>query len=331
MGQQQHSLPSAGGDRRLEPSWPAVVATTVRLWLQRHTGGGGQPGSWRRRGVLVLSAVVAMALGALVTLVFTQQGSRAPTVRPSDAAQSTTPNQLAIAAANRHQAAAWIATQVLPGTDIGCDVLMCTALQAAGVPAGNLLVMQTTTQDPLGARVVVATPAVRSQFGPRLDSVFAPLLLAQFGTGLERIEVRYIAPDGTAAFEKSLAPDRAALVSAGTELLANTHVHASTAARDALLAGDVDGRLLITLSVLAGEMPVRLIAFDDSSPGAAVPLRGAEIGASAPAGLSAVLAFWTAQRSQYKPSEYQEAKISGGQSVVTVQFDAPGWMGLNGP
>ena len=316
---------------RVEPSWPTVAVTTVRLWLQRHTREGRRPTSRRQRGVLVVSAIAAMALGALVTLAFTHQGSQAPAVRPSDTAQSTTGNQLQIAAKNRQQAAAWIATQVLPGTDIECDTLMCAALQSAGVPAGNLLETQTTTGDPLGSRVVVATPAVRSQFGPRLASVYAPLLLAQFGTGPERIEIRYIAPEGTAAFNQSLAADRADRIGWGKQLLNNKRVQASAVARNALLAGNVDPRLLITLSALAGEMPVRLIAFDDSSPGAAVPLRGAELGASAPAGLSAMLAFLAVQRSQYKPSQFAKIEIAGGQSVVTVQYDAPGWTGMRGP
>jgi len=282
--------------------------------------------------VLVLSAVAAMVLGALVTLAFTGPRTKAPAARPDYAAQSTpSASQLQIAQANRHQAAAWIATQVLPGTDIECDILMCDALQAAGVSAGSLLVMQGTTQDPLGVSVVVATPAVRNQFGSRLASVYAPLLLAQFGSGPERIEILYVAPDGAATFDQSLAPDRAARITAGEQLLTNKHVRASAAARNALLAGNVDPRLLITLSALAGEMSVRLVAFDDSSPGAAVPLRGAELGASAPVGLSAMMAFLAAQQSSYKPSQFGKVEIAGGQWVVTVQYDAPGWMGLKGP
>ena len=323
MGQQQYS-------RRLEPSWPAVAATTFRLWLQRHGKGGGRRTSRRQRGVLVLSAIAAMALGALVTLAFTQQRAQAPTPRPSNPAQNT-PSQLAIALANRDQAAAWIAAQVLPGTDIECDTLMCAALQAAGVSAGNLLVMQTTTQDPMGATVVVATPAVRNQFGSRLASVYAPLLMAQFGTGPERIEVLYLAPDGTVTFNASLAPDRAARIAAGEQLLANKRVQASAAARSALLTGNVDPRLLITLPALAHEMPLRLVAFDDSSPGAAVPLRGAELSASASVGLSAILTFLTAQQAQYKPSLFKKVELADGQWVVIVQYDAPGWMGFKGP
>jgi hypothetical protein len=325
MGEQQYS-------RSLEPSWPAVAATTFRLWLERRSEGARRSAPRRKRGVLVLSAIAAMALGALVTLALTENGTQSPAARPSGAAPSTTSSsQMQIALANRDQAAAWIATQVLPGTDIECDTLMCGALQAAGVSAGNLLVMQATTQDPMGATVVAATPAVRNQFGSRLASVYAPLLLAQFGTGPERIEILYIAPDGTVTFNNSLTPDRAARIAAGEQLLANKRVQASAAARSALLTGNVDPRLLVTLPALAHEMPVRLVAFDDSSPGAAVPLRGAEFSASAPAGLSAILTFLTAQQAQYKPSLFKKVELADGQWVVTVQYDAPGWMGFKGP
>ena len=55
----------------------------------------------------------------------------------------------------------------------------------------------------------------------------------------------------------------------------------------------------------------------------------AEIGASASAGLSAITAF-LAQQTTYQPSQYHEVRIAGAQ-VVTVQYDAPGPLGLNGP
>jgi len=330
MGEQQHSLtPETSGD----PSWATVAVTTWRLWRQRHRRAGRRPASRRQRGVLVLSAMAAMALGALVTLAFTHQGEQAQktsTVQPTDLAPSTA-SALQIAAANRSQAAAWIAQQVLPSVLIGCDPLMCQALEAANVSASRLSVVQPSAPDPLGVEVIVATPALRSQFGPRLATVYAPLVLASFGSGAQRIDIRYLAPGGTAAFEASVGSAIRARIQAGQELLSNKRVQASAQARSALLAGDVDPRLLITLGLLAHEMPVQLVLFDDPSPGAssAVPLRGAEIGASASAGLSAMLAF-LAQQTTYQPSQYHEVRIAGVQ-VVTVQYFAPGPLGLNGP
>lgn len=327
MGEQQHSLmQGTSGD----PSWATVAANTVRLWRQRHRR---QDRRRRQRGVLVLSAVAAMGLGALVTLAFTHQGEqaqKASSARPTEQAPST-PSALQIASANRDQAAAWIAQQVLPSVLIGCDPLMCQALEAANVSASRLSVVQPSAPDPLGVEVIVATPALQSQFGPRLATVYAPLVLASFGSGVQRIDIRYLSPGGTAAFDASLAAAKRSRIQAGQQLLSNKHVQASAQARGALLAGDVDPRLLITLGLLAHEIPVRLVLFDDPSPGAssAVPLRGAEIGASASAGLSAITAF-LAQQTTYQPSQYHEVRIAGAQ-VVTVQYDAPGPLGLNGP
>jgi hypothetical protein len=338
MGEQQHSLTpgpggGASGGTSGDPSWATVAVTTWRLWRQRRSLPSRRSASRRQRGVLVLSAMVAMALGALVTLAVTHQGEqtqKASSVQPTDLAPST-PSALQVAAASRSQAAAWIAQQILPSVLIGCDPLMCQALEAASVSASRLSVVQPSAPDPLGVEVIVATPALRSQFGPRLATVYAPLVLASFGSGAQRIDIRYLAPGGTAAFEASLPAAERARIQAGQQLLSNKNVQASAQARSALLAGDVDPRLLITLGLLAHGMQVRLVLFDDPSPGAssAVPLRGAEIGASASAGLSAIVAF-LAQQTTYQPSQYHEVRTAGVQ-VVTVQYDAPGPLGLSGP
>ena len=325
---------SAARDAQLNPSWSHVVATTLRLWFERHgrPGRGKQLSARSRRLMFALSALAAMAAGALVTLAFTQGGQKAASPQPSYAAHNTTPTTLQIAAANRAQAAAWIAAQILPSAIIGCDPEMCSSLQAAGVSAGRLYEFQPTTADPLNATVVVATPAVRAQFASRLASVYAPLLIATFGTGPEHVDVRVVEPGGTAAFNASLRTDLSARIEAGKELLNNKNVHASPATRADLQAGMVDPRLLVTLSALAAKMPVQLIIFDDSSPGASaeVPLRGAEIGAATASGLSAIMGFLAAQRSDYLPSTYTIVHLQDGQSAVAVQFDAPGPLGLNG-
>jgi hypothetical protein len=265
MGEQHGRARGTGGD----PPWATVAATTLRLWFQRHqphNRARRRPGSRHQRGVLALSAAGAMALGALVTLAFThsgpQQASKTAVTEPASPAPST-PAALQVAAVNRGQTAAWIAQQVLPSVLIGCDPLMCQALESASVSASRLSVVQPSAPDPLGVEVIVATPALRSQFGPRLATVYAPLVLASFGADAQRIDVRYIAPGGTAAFEASLASAHRARIEAGQQLLSNKNVLASAQARNALLAGNVDPRLLITLGLLAHEMQVRLVAFDD--------------------------------------------------------------------
>ena len=350
MGRDSH-VPAAAARGRPNPPWSQVAATTLRLWFERHShsrngkarngrarngtarnGRARQQPARERRFVLALSAIAAMALGALVTLALTQPASKSASPQPSFAAHDTTSAQLQAAAVNRTHAATWIEQQILPSAIIGCDAEMCSALEAAGVSAGRLYVFTPSTPDPLNATVVVATLALRNQFGPRLASVYAPLLIAAFGTGAEQVGVRVVEPGGTAAFEATLNSDLQARISAGQQLLTNKHLDASPQARTALLGGMVDPRLLVTLSALAAKIPVQLILFDDSSPGASpeVPLRSAEISASTDAGLAAIMGFLAAQRSDYQPSNYRKITIQDGRSVVAVQFDAPGPLGLNG-
>ena len=328
MGQELSRRTPAAPAHQTEPSWLAVASTTLRLWLERHHR---YPVGRRRRLVFALSALVAMALGAGVTLAFTQRGPEQAASSPGNSGSAS--NALQVAAADRHQAAVWIAQQVAPSVVVACDPEMCNELQNSGFPAGQLMELQPSAPDPLGSLVVVATPVIRNQFGTRLASVYAPLVIAGFGSGAERVEVRYVAPDGTAAFESQLAADQKARIAAGAQLLTNKHVQASAAARKALVAGQVDPRLLITLSALAHQMQLRLVAFDDPSPGASsdVPLRGAEIGAATSAGLPAMVAFLSAQQSQYAPAVARVTQVAKGRSVVIVRYDAPGPMGLGGP
>jgi hypothetical protein len=289
---------------------------------------------------IVVAVVLAVALGAELVAIIAQQG------RPSASSRTAGSNSVAgggagsngsaalrAAAGDRHRAAVWIAQQVSPSVIVSCDPEMCSELQASGFPAGQLMELQPTAPDPLGSAVVVATPAVRDQFGARLASVYAPLVMASFGAGTERVDVRAVAPEGTAAFESTLASARVERISQGKQLLQNSHVDASPAARSALEAGRVDPRLLITLSALAAQLPVRLINFDDSSPGASpdVPLRGAEIGSAASAGLTTMLTFLTAQQPPFQPAVARITRSASGQPVVTVRFDAVGLMGLPGP
>jgi hypothetical protein len=338
MGEQQRGLTSATHSRRPErperpePSWPAVAATTARLWFERHKIPRMRPVSGRRRLIaILLSAVILVALGAELTSIVTSPTRVTQSQNRISGGGGT--SALQVAAAYRHSAAAWIAQQVSPSVIVSCDPEMCSELQASGFPPGQLMELRPAAPDPLGSVLVVATPAIRSQFGARLGSVYAPLVVASFGAGAGLVEIRAVAPDGSAAFLSTLAADRAARISAGKQLLLNKHIQASAPARAALAEGRVDQRLLVTLAALAAQLPVRLIVFNDPSPGASpdVPLRGAEIGAAASADLTTMLAFLTAQRPPYLPAVARIARSAGGQSVVAVRFDALGLMGLPGP
>jgi hypothetical protein len=329
MGQDLQRRTPATLARQGEPSWPAVAGNTVRLWLGRHRRRRGPRG--RHVAVLAASAVLAMAFGAGVTLFLTRSAPEHAASQPGSPAP--TPNALQAAATVRQQAARWIAQQVASDVVVSCDPEMCGELQKSGFPAGQLMELQPSAPDPLGSQLVVATPVIRSQFGTRLATVYAPLVIASFGSGPDRVDVRYNTPDGSAAaFEAQLAADKANRITAGEQLLTNKRVQVSSAARSALLAGQVDPRLLVTLSALAHLMSLQLVTFDDPSPGVSsdVPLRGAELGAAASAGLPAMVAFLSAQQDPYAPSVARITQIANGQSVVTVRYDAPGPMGFGG-
>jgi hypothetical protein len=298
------------------------------------------------RRLIAIAVVLVVAAGAAVAGAVIERGATAAGTVPrqagSAAASSAAASSSALsvaavqaAAETRGQAAGWVAQQVAAGAIVACDPAMCAALLESGVPAGRLLLLGTAATDPLGADVVVATPALRSQFGTRLETVYAPTVLASFGSGAGRIDVRAVAPDGAAAYESALAADQRARIAAGRQLLGNRRISVSANARAALRDGEVDPRVLVVLAALAAAEPLRIVAFGDPSPGAspAVPLRGAEIspartGAGARAGLESILSFLDAQQAPFLPAR------SGlvGTSAVSVEYSAPGPLGLlSGP
>ncbi|HZR50613.1 MAG TPA: hypothetical protein VFB06_13955 [Streptosporangiaceae bacterium] len=296
----------------------------------------------RQRAITVAaSAVVVLAIAVVTANVIShgsasgQSAGTGPSARTGHSAGA--PHRAATESGTlvRAAAAEWLARQLSASAVVACDPQMCSALRAAGLQASRRL-LRPSAADPLGATIVVATRAVRDQFGPRLASVYAPEVIASFGSGPDRIEVRYVAPGGARSFAASQVADRGARVAAGQQLLRNQRIHTSTAARAALATGSVDPRLLVTLAALAAQpavaqQQVSVVAFGGSSPGAAgIPLRDAEIASGSQAGVQAMLSFLLAQQPPYQPAEARLVRQPDGQYAVNVQFDAPSPLGLNG-
>jgi hypothetical protein len=319
-----------------EPSWPQVIATTLRLWLQRRVA--GRPGA-RRRAVVFGAVIVVFAAGGLTFALAQRQPAPAPRPARSSAPARLSPGAVAAAAANRQAAATWVAAQVSHSVVVSCDPVMCAALQSDGFPAGDLLSLSAAANDPLGSAVVVSTTALRNQFGSRLPDVYAPVVLAAFGTGPARVDVRVEAPDGGQAYLVTQRADQLARQASGQQLLANKNLRVSAAAGEEIAAGNLDARLLITLATLAAQVHrVNVIAVGDSGPGAStgVPLRMVELSTLVEPGhpgqnanyLKAVLAFLKAQRSPFLASV--SVLRQGGDNVVQVEFAAPSPLGLLG-
>ena len=248
----------------------------------------------------------------------------------SAAAQRATAGALAAAAADREQAAAWITAQVSHAEIVACDPLMCATLQQRGFPAADLAPVGPGTGDPLGSGIVVSTAATRSLFGTRLAKVYAPVIIASFGTGSSLVQVRVTAMGGAASYLSAEQADLAARKMAGAELLRNAHVHVAPLARQQLAAGQVDSRLLITLAALAARLPVQVTGFSDAGPGAApiTPLRLMTISAGSPSYINQVLAFLRAQRAPLLA--VTTVAYAGTDAVIQIEFTAPSPPGLLG-
>ncbi len=276
-----------------------------------------------RLGVAGAVAVVAAILSVEVAL----SGSGPHLASANVSAQTAAPVSEAVTV--RDQAAVWAARQVSAGAIMACDPAMCTALVRRGVPAGNLLPLGSAAADPLGSDVILATAAVRGLFGSRLASVYAPEVLASFGAGPTRIDIRAVASDGASAYRAALAADLRAREIAGHQLAGDLRIALTPSARWQLATGQVDARLLLTLATLAAGEQVRIAAFTDDNPGASagMPLRAVELFATG-AGARRILAFFRAQRPPYLPAVVASAPGPGGESIVTVQFAAPSPLGL---
>ncbi|MGE5291186.1 MAG: hypothetical protein ACM3ML_29105 [Micromonosporaceae bacterium] len=320
--------------RSPEPPWASVIATTVRLWARRRLT--------RKRWVLGL-VIIGLALTVASALSVMTPRHPAATAREVRKA-SNSGGGGAVGAATaiepatlRHEAAAWVATQVRRDAIVACDPAMCPALQAQGFPAANLLVLRPATTDPLGSDIVVATAAVRSELGGRLPGVYAPAVIASFRSGSQRIDIRAVAPHGAAAYWAALRSDQQARRIAGAKLLRNPLVAISKAARRQLAAGRVDSRLLITLNALAARHRMRIVSFGTAVPGASsgIPLRSAEISPGGPrpvdggaTALRSALAFLRAQRPPYVPGHLRHVTLAGGRPALWIEFGAPSQLGL---
>jgi hypothetical protein len=201
------------------------------------------------------------------------------------------------------------------------------------------LPVSASANDPLGSGVVVSTTALRNQLGSRLPDVYAPAVLATFGAGDARVDIRVEAPDGGQAYLVTQRADQLARQTSGQQLLANKDLRVSAAAGAQIAAGHLDSRLLITLATLAAQVhQVNVIAVGDSGPGASagVPDRMLEISTLVAPGhpsrnasyLKAVLAFLKAQRPPFLASVTQLHQ--GGTTIVQVEFAAPSPLGLLG-
>jgi hypothetical protein len=224
---------------------------------------------------------------------------------------------------------------------------MCAALRAHGLPAADLAELRAGGRPVApgaggGAAppaVLVATAAVRAHLGGRLSSVYAPAVIASFGSGPGRVEIRAMAGQSAAAFRAMARADLTQRRESGAELLQSDRIVVSSrAARAELSRGQVDARLLVMIADLAARQPLEVMAFGDRAPGAgldASPLRSVVLCAAGPrasgaAFASATLAFLRTQPEPFATARAGPARLPDGQLGVRFAFAAPSPLGLLG-
>jgi hypothetical protein len=295
-------------------------------------GRGQYRRSYRGTGLLVVTLAL-IAAGSVVLLMSPRSGGTSPATNPKLSNGARAAEARAVSAA-----AAWVADQVSRAAKVSCERSTCTVLKADGEPSGSLVQLTRQTTPPLHGNVIVVTPAVRSQFGSLLATDYAPGLLATFGSGSTKVEIRVIAPNGIAAYRAALMADLADREQTGAGLLAIPEIAVSGTAKKQLAAGQVDSRLLEAIAALADEYPIHIIGFGNDAPGAGpgIPLRYAYLAETdSAAGLGRAKYIREMRRIlrssavPYHPTHVGTIRV-GDQAELRIEFPAPEPLGLLG-
>ena len=326
---------AAAGGHPPPPQAATVASPAAAEWWVQDQPRGGEPLTGRRYRLigLVASIAVLVTAGSIVFSLLSGAGGHDGTALSAA--------ELRAEEAARGQAATWVAAQVSRASVVACDPAMCQALQAHGFPGAQLLPLGPAAPYPVNAAVVVATPAVRNQFGSSLAAAYAPVVLASFGTGIARIDIRVIAPHGAAAYVAALKADVTARKQYAVPLLQSGRFDVLPLAARQLKAGQVDTRLLIATAGIAPSGPMIIQDFGTSAPGASpgVPLRyvdltmtdRAPLTRSSPFVQSVLKQLSRQSGQQFRPAHVQLVRSGGQLNVLRIEFPAPSPLGLFGP
>ncbi len=163
------------------------------------------------------------------------------------------------------QATTWIEQNVPRDDRIMTDDALWVDLVEQGRARENVVWFYKPDTDPAvprgwqNYRWIVSTDSVRSDPGafPTLaDTLRHSRPEAVFGSGVRRVEVRRVLASNPSA--EQLSAQRAAAATAGQQLVDNPALQLDQPARDALLSGRVDPRLLTVLALAASQHRLRL-------------------------------------------------------------------------
>ena len=298
------------------------LASRLR-WYRRGNGRA----SWRWRLVALLGLIL-LAAGA-GGLALALHGGSAPPERPAPDPTGTSP-PLTPEAVARTEAVAWILHQASPADTVGCDVLVCRDLSSGGFP-GVVNQLGNASNDLLGNTLVVATATVRNQFGNLLPTT-APAILASFGKGNARIDIRWVYPFGAAKYHATMPSALRDRKGIEAELLTNGNIVLPATAKRQVRSGQIDPRLPRLIVAVAYYYPLRVVDFTSQSPGGgpASLLRWVDLAPNVrvahlrrAAYLSKMRSFVLAQQAAYHPAWVRLVTLADGQAVLRIGYGAP--------
>jgi len=296
----------------------------------------GDGGRRRWRWAAAVMVPVLLAAGVIGVAVSLDRHSTPP-ARPPGRAPGTS-SSLSAEAKARAQAVTWILHQVSRSAVVSCDAQVCADLVKGGFPAASLVILGPQSNDPLASDLVVATGTVRAQFHDRLGSVYAPAIIAAFGSGNARIEIRRVFPEGTAQYRAVQQADARARKAADVQFLTNNQLKFTAPAIVHLRNGDIDPRLALLIAAMAQHHPVQILNFGDQSPGGgpASLLRSMDLPVTDPAAHLTRAAYFRwihrlvkVQRAQYRPS-LSKITLPNGQAVLRIAYGAPSPLAVTG-
>jgi len=288
-------------------------------------------GRWRYRATgLGAAAVLVLAGGGLALMLSSHSAA------PRQAHHGMTRAERRAQVSLRTIAAGWAEQQLNPGTTIACDPAMCAALNAAGFPESDLHALSQTSPYPLNSDVVAETAQVRGLFGSSLASNYAPEVIATFGAGAGRIEIRVIAQHGATTYRNAVSQGLASGKLIGFQLLSSNsnQFTMSATAKKQLAAGQVDLRLQILILDLASKQPLGIVDFSNDDRGATpgIPLRFVDLAEAAPSAAAhmstaqyvlALRSVLETQTGVFVPLHAGNVRLPGGQDVFRIEFGAP--------
>jgi Protein kinase domain len=340
VGPMPQVAPALATDEKTARSHRASAA----LAPGRHSGDGGTGGGspsrrrsgrrgigrtrWRWRAAALLTVLVLATGAGGLALALSQRGAS----QPPAGHHAATGQGLASEDAARTQAITWILHQVSRAAVVSCDSQVCADLANSGFPSASLLQLGSMSNDPLGSDLVVASADVRAQFGSRLASVYAPAIIASFGSGSARIDIRLVFPGGARSYSTAQGAALRAREAVDAQLLTNSDITLSATARAQLLSGDIDPRLPPLIVLMAAGRPLRIVDFLSQSPGGgpASLLRWVDFATAVPAAhltpsayAQWMSAFIDAQRAQYRPAWARQLTLPDGEAVLQIGYGAP--------